>query len=142
MATTRNAHTGWIGDLPKGAGKVTLDSSGLGTFDVTWKARAEQAEGKTSPEELIAAAHSACFAMAFSAALSEAGKAADYVNTSAAVTFVPGTGITGSHLTLAAKIPGISQDDFTRIADGAKAGCPVSAALAGIEITLDATLDA
>lgn len=142
MATTRNAHTGWIGDLPTGAGQVTLDSSGLGTFDVTWKARAEQAEGKTSPEELIAAAHSACFAMAFSAALSEAGKAADYVNTSAAVTFVPGTGITGSHLTLAAKIPGISQADFDSIANAAKAGCPVSAALAGIEITLDATLDA
>ena len=142
MATTRNAHTGWIGDLPKGAGQVTLDSSGLGTFDVTWKARTEAAEGKTSPEELIAAAHSACFAMAFSNALGEAGKAADYVNTSAAVTFVPGTGITGSHLTLAAKIPGISQEDFDRIADGAKAGCPVSAALAGIEITLDATLDA
>jgi osmotically inducible protein OsmC len=142
MATTRNAHAGWIGDLPTGAGKVTLDSSELGSFDITWKARAEAAEGKTSPEELIAAAHSACFAMAFSNELSTAGHAADYVNTSAAVTFVPGTGITTSHLTLAARIPGISQEDFDRIANAAKAGCPVSAALAGIEITLDATLDA
>lgn len=142
MATVRNAHTAWVGDLPTGAGQVTLDSSGLGTFDVTWKARAEAAEGKTSPEELIAAAHSSCFAMAFSNELSSAGHAADYVNTSAAVTFVPGTGITGSHLTLAAKIPGISQEEFDTIANGAKAGCPVSAALGGVEITLEATLEA
>ncbi|MCQ9164109.1 OsmC family peroxiredoxin [Arthrobacter sp. STN4] len=142
MATIRNAHAGWVGDLPTGAGKVSLDSSRLGNFDITWKARAEAAEGKTSPEELIAAAHSACFAMAFSHELSGAGHAADYVNTSAAVTFEPGTGITGSHLTLAAKIPGISQEDFDRIANAAKAGCPVSAALSGITITLDATLDA
>ncbi|MHA7306432.1 OsmC family peroxiredoxin [Arthrobacter sp. TMN-49] len=142
MATTRNAHAHWVGDLPTGAGQVTLDSSELGTFDVTWKARTEKAEGKTSPEELIAAAHSACFAMAFSNELSSAGHAADYVNTSAAVTFVPGTGITGSHLTLAARIPGISQDEFDRIANGAKLGCPVSGALKGLDITLTATLEA
>ncbi len=142
MATTRNAHAGWVGDLPTGAGQVTLDSSELGTFDITWKARAEVSEGKTSPEELIAAAHASCFAMAFSNELSTAGHAADYVNTSAAVTFVPGTGITGSHLTLAAKIPGISQEDFDSIANGAKTGCPVSAALAGVDITLEATLEA
>jgi len=142
MATTRNAHTNWVGDLATGAGQVTLDSSQQGTFDVTWKARAEAAEGKTSPEELIAAAHSSCFAMAFSHELASAGHKADYVNTSAAVTFVPGTGITGSHLTLSTKIPGISQEDFDRIANGAKAGCPVSAALAGVTITLDATLEA
>jgi lipoyl-dependent peroxiredoxin len=142
MATTRNAHAGWTGDLPTGAGQVTLDSSGLGTFDLTWKARAVAAEGKTSPEELIAAAHSGCFAMAFTNALGEAGHAADYVNTTAAVTFEPGVGITGSHLTLSAKIPGISAEEFATIADGAKAGCPVSAALAGVAITLDATLDA
>ena len=142
MATTRNAHAGWVGDLPTGAGQVTLDSSGLGTFDITWKARTEAAEGKTSPEELIAAAHSSCFAMAFSHELAGAGHAADYVNTSAAVSFEPGTGITGSHLTLAAKIPGISQADFDAIANAAKTGCPVSAALAGVEITLEATLEA
>lgn len=142
MATTRNAHAGWVGDLPTGGGQVTLDTSGLGTFDITWKARTEAAEGKTSPEELIAAAHASCFAMAFSHELAGAGHAADYVNTSSAVTFVPGTGITGSHLTLAAKIPGISQEEFEKIANGAKAGCPVSAALAGIEITLQATLEA
>ncbi|MEQ4518318.1 OsmC family protein [Pseudarthrobacter sp. B907] len=142
MATTRTAHTVWNGDLMSGAGNTTLDSSGLGNFDVTWKARAEAAEGKTSPEELIAAAHSACFSMAFSHALAQAGHAPEEVNTKADVTFEPGTGITGSHLTLNARVPGISEEDFQRIAGEAKTGCPVSAALTGIEITLDATLAA
>ena len=140
MATTRTAHTVWNGDLMTGAGNTTLDSSGLGNFDVTWKARAEAAEGKTSPEELIAAAHSACFSMAFSNALAQAGHTAEEINTKADVTFQPGTGITGSHLTLAARVPGISADDFQRLAEEAKTGCPVSAALTGIEITRDATL--
>ena len=140
MATTRTAHTVWNGDLMTGAGNTTLDSSGLGNFDVTWKARAEAAEGKTSPEELIAAAHSACFSMAFSNGLAQAGFTAEEINTKADVTFQPGTGITGSHLTLAARVPGISADDFQRLAEEAKTGCPVSAALTGIEITLDATL--
>ena len=140
MATTRTAHTVWNGDLMSGAGNTSLDSSGLGNFDVTWKARAEAAEGKTSPEELIAAAHSACFSMAFSHALAQAGHAPEEVNTKADVTFEPGTGITGSHLTLNARVPGISEEDFQRIAGEAKTGCPVSAALTGIEITLDATL--
>ena len=140
MATTRTAHTVWNGDLMTGAGNTTLDSSGLGNFDVTWKARAEAAEGKTSPEELIAAAHSACFSMAFSNGLAQAGFTAEEINTKADVTFQPGTGITGSHLTVAARVPGISADDFQRVAEEAKVGCPVSAALTGIEITLDATL--
>ncbi|QDW29494.1 OsmC family protein [Arthrobacter sp. KBS0702] len=142
MATTRTAHTVWNGDLMSGAGNTSLDSSGLGNFDVTWKARAEAAEGKTSPEELIAAAHSACFSMAFSHALAQAGHAPEEVNTKADVTFEPGTGITGSHLTLNARVPGISEEDFQRIAEEAKTGCPVSAALTGIKITLDATLAA
>ena len=142
MATTRTAHTVWNGDLMSGAGNTSLDSSGLGNFDVTWKARAEAAEGKTSPEELIAAAHSACFSMAFSHALAQAGHTPEEVNTKADVTFEPGTGITGSHLTLNARVPGISEEDFQRIAEEAKTGCPVSAALTGITITLDATLAA
>ena len=140
MATTRTAHTVWNGDLMTGAGNTTLDSSGLGNFDVTWKARAEAAEGKTSPEELIAAAHSACFSMAFSNGLAQAGFTAEEINTKADVTFQPGTGITGSHLTVEARVPGISADDFQRVAEEAKVGCPVSAALTGIEITMDATL--
>ena len=140
MATTRTAHTVWNGDLMTGAGNTTLDSSGLGNFDVTWKARAEAAEGKTSPEELIAAAHSACYSMAFSNGLAQAGFTAEEINTKADVTFQPGTGITGSHLTVEARVPGISADDFQRVAEEAKVGCPVSAALTGIEITMDATL--
>ncbi|XAS69008.1 OsmC family protein [Micrococcaceae bacterium Sec5.7] len=140
MAATRTAHTVWNGDLMEGAGNTTLDSSGLGTFEVTWKARTEQAGGKTSPEELIAAAHSACFSMAFSNMLAQAGHTPDEVRTKADVTFKPGTGITGSHLTVNAKIPGISEEEFQRIAGEAKTGCPVSGALASIEITLEATL--
>lgn len=141
MAATRTAHTVWNGDLMKGSGRTTLDSSGLGTFDVTWKARTEAAEGKTSPEELIAAAHSACFSMAFSNMLAQAGHTPDEVQTKAAVTFKPGTGITGSHLTMTARIPGISEEEFQKIAGEAKTGCPVSGALASIDITLDATLE-
>ncbi|MGX1161485.1 osmotically inducible protein OsmC [Arthrobacter sp. SLBN-100] len=141
MAATRTAHTVWNGDLMQGSGKTTLDSSGLGTFDVTWKARTEAAEGKTSPEELIAAAHASCFSMAFSNELAKAGHAPEEVRTKADVTFVPGTGITGSHLTMSAKVPGISEDEFQKIAADAKVGCPVSGALASIDITLDATLE-
>jgi osmotically inducible protein OsmC len=125
----------------EGSGKTTLDSSGLGTFDVTWKARTEAAEGKTSPEELIAAAHASCFSMAFSNMLAQAGHAPEEVNTRADVTFKPGTGITGSHLTVSARIPGISEEEFQKIAGEAKVGCPVSGALASIDITLEATLE-
>ncbi|WP_426986514.1 OsmC family protein [Pseudarthrobacter sp. Y6] len=140
MAAIRTAHTVWNGDLITGSGQTTLDSSGLGTFDVTWKARTEAAEGKTSPEELIAAAHASCFSMAFSNMLAQAGHAPEEINTKADVTFVPGTGITGSHLTVSAKVPGLSEEEFQRIAGEAKVGCPVSGALASIDITLDATL--
>ncbi|MEO8283832.1 MAG: OsmC family protein [Pseudarthrobacter sp.] len=140
MAATRTAHTVWNGDLMSGSGQTTLDSSGLGTFDVTWKARTEAAEGKTSPEELIAAAHASCFSMAFSNELAKAGHAPEEINTKADVTFVPGTGITGSHLTVSAKVPGLSEEEFQRIAGEAKVGCPVSGALASIDITMDATL--
>ncbi len=141
MATVRTAHTVWSGDLPSGSGQVTLDSSGLGTYDVTWKARAEQSEGKTSPEELIAAAHSACFSMAFSNGLGEEGKTPERVETKAEVDFQPGTGITAIRLTLDATVPGLSEEDFQRVAQAAKEGCPVSQALAGVkDISLTATL--
>lgn len=140
MATTRTAHTVWNGNLMEGAGNTTLDSSGLGTFNVTWKARAESAEGKTSPEELIAAAHSACFSMAFSNGVAGAGYTPEEVNTKADVTFQPGEGITGIHLTLSARIPGVAEDEFQRLAEDAKLNCPVSQALRATPITLDATL--
>ena len=115
-------------------------SSGLGTFDVNWKARSEGSTSVTTPEELIAAAHSSCFSMAFSLALAEHGTPPESIDTTASVTFKPGTGITGSHLNVNAVVPGIEPEDFDRIAQEAKAGCPVSQALAGIEITIEATL--
>ncbi|UVJ41086.1 OsmC family protein [Arthrobacter sp. CJ23] len=140
MATTRTAHTVWNGNLIEGAGNTTLDSSGLGTFDVTWKARSESAEGKTSPEELIAAAHSACFSMAFSNGVAGAGFSPEEVNTKADVTFQPGEGITGIHLTVSARIPGATEEEFQALAEDAKVNCPVSQALRATPITLTATL--
>ncbi len=140
MATTRTATTHWEGSLFEGAGKVTLDSSGLGTYDVSWPARAEAANGKTSPEELIAAAHSACFSMALSNGLASAGTAPTSLDTSADVEFTPGTGITGIKLTVRGVVEGMSNDDFVAAAEDAKANCPVSQALTGTTITLDAAL--
>ncbi|MBP2478697.1 osmotically inducible protein OsmC [Crossiella equi] len=140
MATTRTAHTVWTGSLMDGSGNVTLDSSGVGTFEVSWPSRAEQANGKTSPEELIAAAHSSCFSMALSHGLTGAGTPPTQLDTKAEVTFKPGTGITGIHLTVRGEVPGLSAEDFQKAAEGAKANCPVSQALAGTEITLTAEL--
>jgi osmotically inducible protein OsmC len=140
MATTRKATTRWEGSLFEGAGKVTLESSGLGTYDVSWPSRAEEPNGKTSPEELIAAAHSACFSMALSNGLAQAGTAPTSLDTSADVEFRPGTGITGIKLTVRGVVEGMSNDDFVKAAEAAKAGCPVSQALAGTTITLDAAL--
>ncbi len=90
MATTRHAHTVWEGDLLKGKGVVTLDSSGIGSYDVSWPARSEAANGKTSPEELIAAAHSSCFSMALSHGLAGKGNPPTRLETKADVTFQPG----------------------------------------------------
>lgn len=140
MATTRNASTHWEGTLFEGAGKVTLESSGIGTYDVSWASRAEDANGKTSPEELIAAAHSSCFSMALSNGLAKAGTPATSLDTSAAVDFVPGTGITEIRLTVKAVVEGISNDDFVAAATAAKEGCPVSQALAAVPIKLEASL--
>ena len=140
MATTRRAHTRWEGSLTDGAGEVVLDSSGLGTYDVTWAARTEEPEGRTSPEELIAAAHSACFSMALSNVLAKAGHAPERLDTSAEVGFQPGEGITGVHLTVRATVPGMSPADFEASAQDAKVNCPVSKALTGTSITLDAEL--
>jgi len=140
MATTRKATTHWEGSLFEGAGQVTLESSGLGTYDVSWPARTEEPNGKTSPEELIAAAHSSCFSMAFSNGLAKAGTAPTSLETSAEVEFTPGTGITGIKLTVRGVVDGMSNDDFVKLAEAAKEGCPVSQALTGTTITLDAAL--
>ncbi|MET9023114.1 OsmC family protein [Actinopolymorpha sp. NPDC004070] len=141
MATTRTANAHWEGSLMEGAGRVSLDSSGIGTYDVTWASRAENAaSGRTSPEELIAAAHSTCYSMALSHGLAQAGTPPEKVDTKADVTFQPGEGITGIHLTVRASVPGLDADGFAAAAEGAKENCPVSKALAGTKITLDAAL--
>jgi len=140
MPTTRTATTVWEGTLFEGAGKVTLDSSGIGTYDVSWASRAEAANGRTSPEELIAAAHSSCFSMAFSKALADNGTPATRLTVSADVELTPGTGITGIRLTARGVVEGIENERFVELAEGAKEGCPVSQALAGTTITLDAAL--
>jgi lipoyl-dependent peroxiredoxin len=140
MATVRTANAHWEGPLMGGQGKVSLDSSKVGEFEVNWPSRAEKPEGKTSPEELIAAAHSTCFSMALSHGLAGAGTPPESVDTRADVTFQPGEGITGIHLTVRASVPGISAEDFENAAQQAKANCPVSMALAGTKITLDASL--
>jgi osmotically inducible protein OsmC len=141
MALTSEATTLWFGDLTSGSGTTSLDSSDAAEFPVTWQARSEGVVGHTNPEEMLAAAHSACFSMAFSKALADAGHAPESLQVTAAVTFQPGEGITGSHLLVSAKVPGLADDQFQSLADGAKANCPVSKALAGIPITIDATLN-
>ena len=136
MTTTRTAAAHWEGSLMEGAGQVTLESSGLGTYDVTWASRAEDPNGRTSPEELIAAAHSTCFSMALSHALAQAGTPPTSIDTTAQVTFKPGTGITGIVLTVTGVVPGLTPEQFEEAAAGAKAGCPVSQALS-VPITLE-----
>ncbi|WP_298038132.1 OsmC family peroxiredoxin [uncultured Microbacterium sp.] len=140
MAITSEATTAWKGSLLEGSGTVEFTSSQIGTFPIDWKARSEGSDSTTTPEELIAAAHASCFSMALSHALSDNGTPPESVRTSASVTFVPGTGITGSHLNVQASVPDLSAEQFQQIADSAKTGCPVSQALAGIEITLEASL--
>ena len=140
MATTRTANAHWEGSLMEGAGRVSLDSSGLGTYDVTWAARTEEPNGKTSPEELIAAAHASCFSMALSHALAQAGTPPQALDTRADVTFQPGEGITGIHLTVVGSVDGLDAEGFAKQAEGAKVNCPVSQALKATTITLDASL--
>jgi osmotically inducible protein OsmC len=140
MATTRTATTHWEGSLMEGAGRVTLESSGLGTYDVSWPARTEEPNGKTSPEELIGAAHSACYSMALSNMLAQAGSPPQALDTKAEVSFQPGKGITGVHITVVGTVEGMDADAFTEHAENAKANCPVSQALTGTTITLDASL--
>ncbi|MEU4576490.1 OsmC family protein [Nonomuraea sp. ATR24] len=140
MATTRTATTEWKGALLDGSGTVSLDTSGVGTFEVSWPSRAEAPAGRTSPEELIAAAHSSCFSMALSHALAGAGTPPESLRTSADVTFQPGEGITGIVLTVQGRVPGIDAAQFQEAAETAKANCPVSKALAGTTISLRAEL--
>lgn len=134
------ASTTWNGDLFSGSGETRLDSSGVASFPVTWKARAEEHGGVTSPEELLAAAHATCFSQQLAHDLAQAGTPATTLSTRADVTFVVGSGITGIELTVEGQVPDVSAEEFARLAEGAKAGCPVSQALAATTITLSATL--
>src|SRR5579859_6652859 len=142
MAVESKASGIWSGDLIKGSGSVTPASGAFETLRLTWTARAESRESGTSPEELIAAAHAGCFAMALSFGLGNAGHPPERLDTSARVAFQPGAGITAIHLTVRGRVPGLDAAGFREAAEQAKAGCPVSKALAGVpEITLEASLE-
>jgi len=142
---TRTARTAWNGTLQEGSGQVELSSSQVGTFEVNFPRRAaDEAGGTTSPEELIAAAHSACFAMALSNEIGTAGGTPRAIEVSADVTLGQGSGglgITGIRLTVRAEVEGLDADAFQEAAQAAKVGCPVSKALAAVDITLDAALE-
>ncbi|MFB9776717.1 OsmC family peroxiredoxin [Brevibacterium otitidis] len=135
------AHTTWRGDLAEGSGTVGLDSSQAATLDLSWASRAAQhTSGVTNPEELIGAAHSACFSMALANALTENGTPPEDITTGADVTFSPDKGITDIHLVVVGRVPELSHGDFERIAQKAKKDCPVSKALKGVNIHLNASL--
>ena len=143
---TRTARTGWTGTLEQGVGQVELTSSKIGTYEVSFPKRAaEDAGGYTSPEELIAAAHSACYAMQLSALIGQAGGTPQALDVQADVSLGPdpagGFHLTGIKLTVRGEVDGLSAEQFAEVAAAAKAGCPVSKALTGVEITLDAALE-
>jgi osmotically inducible protein OsmC len=138
----RHANAVWKGNLKEGAGTLDLQSGVFSKQPYSFKGRFEDESGKTgtNPEELIAAAHAGCFAMQFSHFLAENGTPADNLDATAVVTLTPGTGITGSALTVVGKVPGIDTAKFKELAEKAKGECPVSRALGAIKITLDAKL--
>jgi osmotically inducible protein OsmC len=142
VATERSAEVTWQGDLMSGSGEIhEVPSGAFGPLQISWPSRAEEPGGKTSPEELIAAAHASCFAMALSHGLAQAGTPPDRLETSATITFVPGTGITKSALTVVGVVPGIDEAAFQEAAKQAGENCPVSGALRGnVELVLDARL--
>jgi osmotically inducible protein OsmC len=142
MAARSSAKTVWEGDLASGAGTTTPDSGAFPTVDVSWASRTSRAAGKTSPEELLAAAHASCFCMAFSHELAQAGTPPERLEATATVEFEPGEGVRSSHIVVRGRVPGFDQDAFSQAADAAGDGCPVSGALKGnIDITVEATLE-
>jgi osmotically inducible protein OsmC len=142
MAAISRADAVWKGDLTSGSGTVKPASGAFEELPVSWASRAESQQGKTSPDELLAAAHAACFCMAFSNGLAKAGHTVEELNTTAEVEFVPGTGITSVTLTVRGRIGGIEDAEFQTLAEAAKEGCPVSKALSGnVELKLEARLE-
>jgi osmotically inducible protein OsmC len=142
VATERQASVVWQGDLMNGSGTIAeVPSGAFGPLDVSWASRAEEPNGKTSPEELIAAAWASCFAMALSNGLAKAGNAPEKLETSATVTFQPGQGIIKGALTVRGTVPSLDEAAFVAAANDAKQNCPVSQALSGIpDVSLDAQL--
>jgi osmotically inducible protein OsmC len=135
VATERRAEVTWNGSLLEGSGRIDSSTSGrLDGLELNWGSRAESAQGKTSPEDLIAAAHASCFAMALSHALAQAGTPADELHTSSSVTFQPGEGITRIELTVSGRVPGLDEAGFRAAAQDAKENCPVSKALASVPL--------
>ncbi|MFL5679072.1 MAG: OsmC family peroxiredoxin [Chloroflexota bacterium] len=146
MPALRRADATWSGDLMSGSGKVSASTShAFADLPVSWASRTESADGRTSPEELLAAAHAACFSMAFSNGLAKAGHPAERLDVSAEVTFdkvEAGWRVTRIALTVRGRVPGIDRAEFTSAAEAAKDGCPISQALSGnIEVSVDATLE-
>ena len=146
MAAVRTATVTWNGDLAHGSGTVSAGTTGLFTdLPVSWAARTEAPDGQTSPEELLAAAHAACFAMAFSARLAKAGAAPEHLHAEAEVTFdrvEDAWRVVSSRLIVLGRVPGMSDDEFTRLAEDAKENCPISAALRGnVELSVEPTLE-
>ena len=142
----RQAHTLWEGPLMGGKGDTEFASSGIGRFPVTWAARTESPGGKTSPEEMLAAAHATCYAMAFSNVLAQAGNAPERLHVTSTVSFEPKVGggfaVTRSDLEVNGRVPGLDQNGFQQAAEEAEKGCPISNAIRGnLEITVKATLE-
>jgi osmotically inducible protein OsmC len=146
MPAIRRADATWSGDLLSGKGTVSaVTSKAFKDLPVSWAARTESADGRTSPEELVAAAHAACFSMAFSGGLARAGHPAERLNVSAEVTFDKGDAgwrVTESKLTVRGRVPGITSEAFRAAAEEAKDGCPISQALKGnVKLSIAATLE-
>jgi osmotically inducible protein OsmC len=143
MAACSSATTVWEGGLAHGAGVTTPASGAFPAVDVTWASRTARAAGKTSPEELLAAAHASCYCMALSHELGEAGTPPERLEATATVEFVPGEGVKSSRIVVSGRVPGVDQDAFAAAAAAAGDGCPISAALKGnVEITVEPTLEA
>lgn len=142
MASESSARTVWEGDLPSGRGATTVASGVFPEFEVTWPARTERTSGTTSPEELLAAAHTSCYCMALSNTLAKGGNPPERLEASTTVSFVPGEGVKSSRIEVRGRVPGLDQAAFEQAAREAGEGCPISQALKGnVEVTVEATLD-
>jgi len=142
MPALSSATTTWQGDLGHGAGTTTPNSGAFPALDVSWASRTARAAGTTSPDELLAAAHSSCFCMALSHELGEAGNPPERLEATASVEFEPGEGVRSSHIVVSGRVPGIDQDAFADAARAAAEGCPISGALKGnVDVSVEATLE-